>query len=262
MHLPSHKLQLRPKLATVLQHSPDNSNTQTPEASAPAKTHSGLNVKDKRNIKIGIVALRTVSKWTDKAALTLEKLESQDTSKHCQERQSRLTAKSGGRTSGKGMQETGVWKETMVYPVTVQASVSREIELRDEPNVYQKLQAPRKEETHDTVKVAEIPGSEAHHAHVLTTVVEDCHESSDDEDEGKARRGIEIDNYTDIHTDIDGNYSNVSSDEEEEDNEDENEGSQDSDNETDSEEENSSEEADDSEEEIQTKRLIDLNVRK
>ncbi|CAG5182576.1 uncharacterized protein ALTATR162_LOCUS10229 [Alternaria atra] len=196
MHLPSHKLQLRPKLATVLQHSTDNSNTQTPEASAPAKKNSDLNIKDKRNIKIGIVALRTVSKWTDKAALTLEKLEGQNTLKHCQERQARLAAENCGRTSGKGTQETGVWRETVVYPVPAQASVSGEIELRDEPNVYQKLQAPRKEVTHDTVKVAEIPGSKAHHAHVLTTVVEDCHESSDDEDEGKACRGIDIDNDT------------------------------------------------------------------
>jgi hypothetical protein len=41
-----------------------------------------INLKDKRNIKVGIMALRTVSKWTDKAALTLEKFEGQQGSQY------------------------------------------------------------------------------------------------------------------------------------------------------------------------------------
>jgi hypothetical protein len=41
-----------------------------------------INLKDKRNIKVGIVALRMVSKWTDKAALTLEKFEGQQGSQY------------------------------------------------------------------------------------------------------------------------------------------------------------------------------------
>jgi hypothetical protein len=105
MHLPTHKLlrsvTINPH-PTIIPDFHPHSNTSTPpiptSTSTPTSAHGKLNLKDKlkigdklntsdkRNIKVGIVALRQISKWSDKAALTLEKLEGQQDSKHCQDR--------------------------------------------------------------------------------------------------------------------------------------------------------------------------------
>jgi hypothetical protein len=114
MHLPTHKLLRNVTInphPTIILDSHFYSNTSTPptltSTSTPTSAHGKLNLKDKlnisdklkigdklntsdkRNIKVGIVALRQISKWTDKAALTLEKLEGQQDSKHCQDQQLR-----------------------------------------------------------------------------------------------------------------------------------------------------------------------------
>jgi hypothetical protein len=252
MHLPSHKLQLRPKLATVLQHSSGSSTSKATEPLAPVKTHSSLNIKDRRNIKLGVVALRTVSRWTDKAALTLEKLEGQEASKHCQERQARLIADNSDSTYGKGTQNTGVWRETVVYPVPAPAGNARGIEVREEPKVY-RVSAPfSKEESRVTVSAVVVPLIETQHARVLTPAAEYYNESSDDEDEGEQSKKISLVNPTDVDADedIDEDSSDVSSDDEKEDNNDKDEEShKDSDDDLDSEEHDSSDDAEDSEEE-------------
>lgn len=54
-------------------------------------------VKNTKNIKTGITVLRTLSKWADKAALALEKLEGQDTSRHSRERQERIQTRGVGK---------------------------------------------------------------------------------------------------------------------------------------------------------------------
>jgi hypothetical protein len=252
MHLPSHKLQLRPKLATVLQHSSGSSTPKATEPPAPAKTHNSLNIKDRRNIKLGVVALRTVSKWTAKAALTLEKLEGQEASKHCQERQARLIADNSGNNYGKGAQDPGVWRETVVYPVPAPAGDAREIEVHEEPKVY-RVSAPfSKEESRVTASAIAVPLIETQHARVLTPVAEYYNESSDDEDEGEQSKKISLVNPTDVDADedIDEDSSDVSSDDKKEDDSDEDEEShKDSDDDLDSEEHDSSDDAEDSEEE-------------
>jgi cobalamin biosynthesis protein CobT len=245
MHLPSHKLQLHPKLANVLHHSTSTSTPNAPEAPKPAKTHSSLNIKDKRNFKIGIAALQAVSKWTDKAALTLEKLEGQGTSKHSQERQARVVAGSDNNVYEKEVQDTGVWRETVIHPVPSQASASRGIEAREEPKVTEAPTPSNKQESQITAKVVEILLAEPHHVRDLSSVVEHCNESSDDEDDAK----VSPDHDTDVDADTDDDSSDVSSDEEKEDDSDgEKKTNKDSDDDSDSEEEESSDDAEDSEE--------------
>jgi len=182
MHLPSQKLQLRPKLTAVLQHSSKNSTSKTPEAASPTKPASSINIKDKRNIKIGIAALRTVSKWTDKAALTLEKLEGQEASKHCQDRQARLLAEDSSKGYEKKVQDTGVWRDTVVYPVPTQVGSARGIEVHEQPRVYGAAAPSSKGEGHVTASPVEAPLVQTHHAHVLASVEEYYDESSDDEE--------------------------------------------------------------------------------
>ncbi|KAF1843063.1 uncharacterized protein K460DRAFT_407435 [Cucurbitaria berberidis CBS 394.84] len=60
-------------------------------AANPGDT-SGMSepTKNIQNIKNGIVVLRTISKWADKAALALEKLERQDASRPARDRQARI----------------------------------------------------------------------------------------------------------------------------------------------------------------------------
>ncbi|KAI4932530.1 hypothetical protein J4E85_002928 [Alternaria conjuncta] len=253
MHLPSQKLQLRPKLTAVLQHSSKNSTSKTPEASTPTKPASSVNIKDKRNIKIGIVALRTVSKWTDKAALTLEKLEGQEASKHCQDRQARLLAEDGSKGYGKQVQGTGVWRDTVVYPVPTQVGSARGIEAHEQPRVYGAPAPSTTGESHITASVVEAPLVQTHHAHVLASVEEYYDESSDDEECGSTSRQIGLNSPTNVDTDEDTDEEDTSDDssddEKEDDSENEKESNEDSDDDSDSEEHDSSDDAEDSEEE-------------
>jgi hypothetical protein len=170
-----------------------------------------------------------------------------------------LTAENGGRISGKGTQETGVWRETVVYPVFAQPGCSSDIQVRDESYAYQESPAASKEEIHGTVKLANIPRSEAHDAHVLTTVVEYCNESSNNEHEEEACRDIDTDGNS---SDVSSNEEEEEEEEEEEDSESENGNPQDSDNETASEEEDSSDDDDDSEEHVRTEGLVGSHVKK
>jgi len=257
MHLPSQKLQLRPRLTAVLQHSSKNSTSKTPEASTATKPVSSINIKDKRNIKIGIAALRTVSKWTDKAALTLEKLEGQEASKHCQDRQARLVAEDGSKGYGKQVQDTGVWRETVVYPVPAQVGSTRGIEAHEQPRVYGAPAPSSQGESHMTVSPVEAPLVQTHHAHVLASVEEYYDESSDEEDEGNTSRQIGLNSSTDVDAD-DGtdeeDTSDDSSDDEKED---------DSDDDSDSEAHDSSDDAEDSdEEELEAEHLTTVNAKK
>ena len=253
MHLPSQKLQLRPKLTAVLQHSSKKSTSKTPEASTTTKPASSIAIKDKRNIKIGIFALRTVSKWTDKAALTLEKLEGQEASKHCQDRQARLLAEDGSKGYEKQAQDTGIWRDTVVYPVSAQVGSSRGIEAHEQRRVYGAAATSSNEESHVMASAVEASLVQTHHAHVLASVEEYYDESSDEEDEGNTSRQIGLNSSTDLDAD-DGtdevDTSDDSSDDKKEDGSDnEEESDEDSDDDSDSEEHDSSDDAEDSEEE-------------
>jgi hypothetical protein len=264
MHLPPHKLQLRPKLANVLHHSTGTSTPKAPEAPKPAKTHSSLNIKDKCNIKIGLVALHAVSKWTDKAALTLEKLEGQDNFKHSQESQERQAHEIAGKDNiahEKEVQDTGVWRETVIHPVPSEASASRGIEAREEPKVTESPTPCSKQESHVQATSVEASIIETHHVHDSSPVVEHYNESSDDEDEAK----VSLDHDTNVDANTDDDSSDFSSDEEkEEDSDSEKKPHKDSDDDSDSEEEESSDDAEDSEEdkELELKHPITPNVKK
>ncbi|KAI4665880.1 uncharacterized protein J4E78_003345 [Alternaria triticimaculans] len=261
MHLPTNKLQLRPKLTNVLQHSSKTSTSKNPEAPTPTKTDSVINTKDKRNIKIGIAALRTVSKWTDKAALTLEKLEGQEASKHCQDRQARLMAQDNSKSYGKHSQDTGVWRETVVYPIPAQAGSSRGIEAHEQPRVYGAAAPSSTGESHMTASTVEVPLAQTHHAHVLASVEEYYDESSDEEDEGNTSRQIGLNSSTDVDADdiIDeeDTSDDSSDDEKEDDSDNDKESDEDSDDDSDSEAHDSSDDDDDAkdsdEEEMETK---------
>jgi hypothetical protein len=135
MHLPTHKLfrnvTINPH-PTIIPDSQPHDNISSPTSSALQTLHGKINTKDKRNIKVGIVALRQISKWTDKAALTLEKLEGQQDSKHCQDRQMRME-------EGKGKQERE-WKDTVVYYQEMkgqEVGVSRGLGMPKETGAYQ-----------------------------------------------------------------------------------------------------------------------------
>ncbi|KAI4628789.1 hypothetical protein J4E83_003342 [Alternaria metachromatica] len=256
MHLPAHKLQLRPKLTNVLQHSSKTSTPKTPEAQTSTKTDSGINTKDKRNIKIGIAALRTVSKWTDKAALTLEKLEGQEASKHCQDRQARLIARDGSEGYGKKAQDTGVWRKTVVYPVPAQVGSARSIEVHDQPRVYGAATPSSKEESRIAASAVELPLVQTHHAHVLASVEEYYDESSDDEDEGSTSRQVGLNSSTDVGADEDTDEEDTSDDSSDDEKED------DSDDDSDSEQHDSSDDAEDSdEEEAEAKHQMIVNAK-
>ncbi|KAI4629453.1 uncharacterized protein J4E87_003717 [Alternaria ethzedia] len=267
MHLPSQKLQLRPKLTAVLQHSSKNSTSKTPEASTSTKPASSISIKDKRNIKIGIVALRTVSKWTDKAALTLEKLEGQEASKHCQDRQARLLTEDGSKGQGKHAQGTGVWRETVVYPVPAQVGSARGIEVHEQPRVYGTPAPSSEGESHVMTSALEAPLVQTHHAHVLASVEEYYDESSDDEEGGSTSKQIDLNSSTDVDADEDTDEedtSDDSSDDEKEDDSDDEQGSdEDSDDDSDSEVHDSSDDAEDSdEEEVEAKHPTIVGVKK
>ncbi|KAI4696542.1 uncharacterized protein J4E88_000719 [Alternaria novae-zelandiae] len=267
MHLPSQKLQLRPKLTAVLQHSSKNSTSKTPEASAPTKPASSINIKDKRNIKIGIVALRTVSKWTDKAALTLEKLEGQEASKHCQDRQARLFAEDGSKGYGKQVQDTGVWRETVVYPVPAQVDSARGIEAHEQPRVYRAPAPASQGESHIVASAVEVPLIQTHHAHVLASVEEYYDESSDDEDEGNTSRQIGLNSSTDVDADEDTDEEDTSDDSsddvKEDDSDNEKESDEESDDDSDSEAHDSSDDAESSdEEELKAKHPTIVGIKK
>jgi hypothetical protein len=80
MHLPTPKLlrhvTISPHPTIIPESHPHPSPTSsTPSTLTPTQGPRKLNIKDKRNIKVGIVTLRQISKWADKAAL--EKLEGQ-----------------------------------------------------------------------------------------------------------------------------------------------------------------------------------------
>ena len=259
MHL-SQKLKLRSDSVPLLRHSANNMTSKTSEATAPVKTRNNLNIKDKRNIKIGIVALRTIGKWTDKAALTLEKLESQDTSKHSHEHKDRLNTNNRSSANGE-IQEPGLWRETVVCPVPVRTGVSKAAEVRDEPTACRELLAFGREEAHDAVQVTEVPNREDHHAHTLATVPEYYSERSDDEDERDTCGENVIRNDAKIHTDTDQCSSDVSSDGEE-DNNDKNLSPGNSDDETDSDSADSSDDVSDSGEEVRIKYLAVLHAKK
>ena len=267
MHLPAHKLQLRPKLTNVLQHSSKTSTPKTPDASTPTKPASSINIKDKRNIKIGIAALRTVSKWTDKAALTLEKLEGQEASKHCQDRQARLVAQDGSIGYGKQVQDTGVWRETVVYPSPAQVGSSRGFEAHEQPRVYGAPAPSNKEGSHTTASAVEAPLVQTHHAHVLASVEEYYDESSDDDEDGSTPRQIGLNSSADVDADEDTDEEDTSDDssddEKEDDSDDEKESDEDSDGDSDSETHDSSDDAEDSdEEEVEAKHPAIVNVKK
>ncbi|KAI4688687.1 uncharacterized protein J4E84_004617 [Alternaria hordeiaustralica] len=267
MHLSSQKLQLRPKLTAVLQHSSKNSISKTPEASTSTKPASSINIKDKRNIKIGIVALRTVSKWTDKAALTLEKLEGQEASKHCQDRQARLLAEDGSKGYGKQVQYTGVWRETVVYPVPAQVGSTRGIEAHEQPRVYGAAALSSKGESQIPATTVEAPLVQTHHAHVLASVEEYYDESSDDEEGGSTSKQIGINSSTHVDadevTDEEDTSDDSSDDEKEDDSDNEKESDTDSDDDLDSEAHDSSDDVEDSdEEEMEAKHPTILNSTK
>ncbi|KAI4714669.1 hypothetical protein J4E89_000350 [Alternaria sp. Ai002NY15] len=257
MHLPSQKLQLRPRLTAVLQHSSKNSTSKTPEASTPTKPASSIDIKDKRNIKIGIAALRTVSKWTDKAALTLEKLEGQEASKHCQDRQARLLAEDGSKGYGKQVQDTGVWRDTVVYPVPTQVDSARGIEVREQPRVYRAPAPASQGESHIAASAVGVPIIQTHHAHVLASVEEYYDESSDDDKHGSASRQIGLNSSTDVDADEDTDEEDTSDDSSDDEKED------DSDDDSDSEAHDSSDDAEDSdEEELEAEHLTTVNANK
>ncbi|KAI4655052.1 uncharacterized protein J4E79_008117 [Alternaria viburni] len=257
MHLPSQKLQLRPKLTAVLQHSSKNSTSKTPEASTPTKPASSINIKDKRNIKIGIAALRTVSKWTDKAALTLEKLEGQEASKHCQDRQARLIAQDDSKSYGKLAQDTGVWRETVVYPVPAQVDSARGIEAHEQPRVYGAPAPASQGESHITNSVVGAPLVQTHHAHVLASVEEYYDESSNDEEGSSTSKQIGLNSSTDVDADEDTDEEDTSDDSSDDEKED------DSDDDSDSEEHDSSDDAESSdEEEVDVNQPMIMNARK
>ncbi|KAI4651836.1 hypothetical protein J4E93_002032 [Alternaria ventricosa] len=268
MHLPTNKLQLRPKLTNVLQHSSKTSTSKTPEAPIPNKTDNSVNIKDKRNIKIGIAALRTVSKWTDKAALTLEKLEGQEASKHCQDRQARLLAEDGSKGYGKQAQDSGVWRETVVYPVPTQIGSARAMHAHEPSRVYGAVAAPSSQgESHITAGAVEAPLVQTHHAHVLASVEEYYDESSDDEDEGNTSRQIGLNSSTNVDaddgTDEEDTSDDSSDDEKEDDSDDEKDSDEDSDADSDSEAHDSSDDAEDSdEEEVEAKQPMIKNAKK
>ncbi|KAI4700313.1 hypothetical protein J4E81_004351 [Alternaria sp. BMP 2799] len=267
MHLPSQKLQLRPRLTAALQHSSKNSTSKTPEASTPTKPTGSINIKDKRNIKIGIGALRTVSKWTDKAALTLEKLEGQEASKHCQDRQARLFAEDGSKGYGKQVQDTGVWRETVVYPAPAQVGSARGIEVHEQPRVYGAAAPFGKGESHVTASAVEAPLMQTHHAHVLASVEEYYDESSDDDEDGSTSRQVGLNSSADVGADEDTDEADTSDDssddEKEDDSDDEKESDEDSDDDSDSEAHDSSDDAESSdEEELEAKHPTIVDVKK
>ncbi|KAH6875663.1 hypothetical protein BKA58DRAFT_437632 [Alternaria rosae] len=267
MHLPSQKLQLRPKLTAVLQHASKTSTSKVPDPPTSKKTDSGINLKDKRNIKIGIAALRSVSKWTDKAALTLEKLEGQEASKHCQDRQAHLLKEDGSKGYGKQVQDTKVWRETVVYPVPTQVGSAKGIEVHEEPRVYGAAAPCSKGESHITASAVEAPLVQTHHAHVLASVEGYYDESSNDEDDGGTSRKISLANSADIDTDEDSDEEDApddsGDDEKEDDSDDEKESDENGDDESESEENDSSDDAEDSEEEeVGAKHPMIMNAKK
>jgi len=141
MHFPTQKLQFRQKSTTATPEA------VTPQAATPvphpphqAKSHLSFNIKNKCNVQASVKALQNVSKWTDKAALTLQKHGDHGSSKHTVERQIHLTTVPTGKgeqstevlteiivhkqrevdvepdiTKGVEMHNTGIWRETVVY---------------------------------------------------------------------------------------------------------------------------------------------------
>ncbi|KNG51043.1 hypothetical protein DDE82_007674 [Stemphylium lycopersici] len=123
MHIPTHSLQLRPKSYTTSlpkHHSQPTtpitptSSIQTPQHDEAKPAHrQRFKIKEKRNIKLGVAVLRTVSKWTDKAASTLEKLEVQDTtSANGREREREIHLNAVGGTVGE--HDHHAFRETVV----------------------------------------------------------------------------------------------------------------------------------------------------
>ena len=131
MHPPTHKLQFRQKSTTV---------TPVPHPPHQAKSHLSFTIKKNCNVQAGVKALHNVSRWSDKAALTLQKHGDHGSSKHTVERQIHLTTVSAGKgeqsdevltetivhkqsevnvkpdvTRGVEMHNTGIWRETVVY---------------------------------------------------------------------------------------------------------------------------------------------------
>jgi hypothetical protein len=204
MHLPTHKLfrnvTINPH-PTIIPDSQPHDNISSPTSSALQTLHGKINTKDKRNIKVGIVALRQISKWTDKAALTLEKLEGQQDSKHCQDRQMRME-------EGKGKQERE-WKDTVVYYQEMkgqEVGVSRGLGMPKETGAYQEQvyesrvygthnlrpledpvpssewQAHEKREQKVKFEDVKLPHPEAYQPYKLPVLVAEVEEEEEEED--------------------------------------------------------------------------------
>jgi hypothetical protein len=204
MHLPTHKLfrnvTINPH-PTIIPDSQPHDNISSPTSSALQTLHGKINTKDKRNIKVGIVALRQISKWTDKAALPLEKLEGQQDSKHCQDRQMRME-------EGKGKQERE-WKDTVVYYQEMkgqEVGVSRGLGMPKETGAYQEQvyesrvygthnlrpledpvpssewQAHEKREQKVKFEDVKLPHPEAYQPYKLPVLVAEVEEEEEEED--------------------------------------------------------------------------------
>jgi hypothetical protein len=204
MHLPTHKLfrnvTINPH-PTIIPDSQPHDNISSPTSSALQTLHGKINTKGKRNIKVGIVALRQISKWTDKAALTLEKLEGQQDSKHCQDRQMRME-------EGKGKQERE-WKDTVVYYQEMkgqEVGVSRGLGMPKETGAYQEQvyesrvygthnlrpledpvpssewQAHEKREQKVKFEDVKLPHPEAYQPYKLPVLVAEVEEEEEEED--------------------------------------------------------------------------------
>ncbi|KAG9190849.1 hypothetical protein G6011_08937 [Alternaria panax] len=175
MHLPSHKLKLHPNVAATLQYSTDTSTSEMPEASASANTQSNLNIKDRRNMKMGIVALRTVSTWTDKAVLTLEKLEGQDMSKHYQERQSRLTTGTRKRAGSEGTENEdegrAYWEIEMSNAIDIHTDEEDGEDSEDENESPEDSEDETESEEQDSTDDSGDSGEEIQTEHPATSLV-------------------------------------------------------------------------------------------
>ena len=158
MHLPTHKLQFRQKSTTA------TSEAVAPQAATPvphplhqAKPHLSFNIKNKYNVQYSVKALQNGSKWTDKAALALQKHGDHGSSKHTVERQIHLTTV----PTQKGEQSTEVLTEIIVHKqreVDVEPDVTKGVEMnntgiRRETVVYKE---PEFEENSGTIREAKV----------------------------------------------------------------------------------------------------------
>ena len=164
MHLPTHKLQLRQK-----------STIASPEAIThvsrphPVKSHPLFNIKDKCNVQVGVTVLHNVSKWTDKAALMLQKHGDQGVPKNSVERHVRSTS----MPRENGGHDTKVMRETVVHEKTQaieKPDVTRGVEVRNdyllketivykEPESKEKPQAIKEVKVYKKVEVISAPGN-------------------------------------------------------------------------------------------------------